>query len=90
MTLAKLDTAVGWLERNRLSEQMHLLHDDPRHAWTARKRGAWGGSSDRHQPGPPANRSRQIPRCRTTVTRPHNHNPSLPAGLVVLSLARRT
>ena len=25
-----LDAAVGWLERNRLSEQMHLLDDDPR------------------------------------------------------------
>jgi len=41
MTLAELDAAVGWLERNRLSEQMHLLDDDPRYAWTARKRGEW-------------------------------------------------
>jgi hypothetical protein len=39
MTLAKLDAAVGWLERNRLSEHMHLLDDDPCYAWTARKRG---------------------------------------------------
>ena len=41
MTLAELDAAVGWLDRNRLSEQMHLLDDDPRYAWTARKRGEW-------------------------------------------------
>jgi hypothetical protein len=41
MTLAELDAAIGWLERNRLSEQLHLLDDDPRYAWTARKRGEW-------------------------------------------------
>jgi hypothetical protein len=41
MTLAELDAAVGWLERNRLSEHMHLLDGDPRYAWTARKRGEW-------------------------------------------------
>jgi hypothetical protein len=41
MTLAELDAAIGWLERNRLSEHLHLLDDDPRYAWTARKRGEW-------------------------------------------------
>ena len=41
MTLAELDAAIGWLERNRLSDQLHLLDDDPRYAWTARKRGEW-------------------------------------------------
>jgi hypothetical protein len=41
MTLAELDAAVGWLERNRLSEHLHLLDDDPRYAWTARKRAEW-------------------------------------------------
>ncbi len=41
MTLAELDAATGWLERNRLSEHLHLLDDDPRYAWTARKRGEW-------------------------------------------------
>ena len=41
MTLAELEAAAGWLERNRLSEQLHLLEGDPRYAWTARKRGEW-------------------------------------------------
>ena len=41
MTLAELEAAVGWLERNRLAEQLHLLDGDPRYAWTARKRGEW-------------------------------------------------
>ena len=41
MTLAELDAAVGWLERNRLSEHLHLLDNDPRYAWTARKQGEW-------------------------------------------------
>ena len=41
MTMAELEAAVGWLERNRLSDHLHLLDDDPRYAWTARKRGEW-------------------------------------------------
>ena len=41
MTLAELEAAIGWLERNRLSEHLHLLDDDPRYAWAARKRGEW-------------------------------------------------
>ena len=41
MTLAELDAAVGWLERNRLSEHLHLLDNDTRYAWTARKQGEW-------------------------------------------------
>jgi hypothetical protein len=41
MTLAELDAAIGWLERDRLSEHLHLLDDDPRYAWTARKRSEW-------------------------------------------------
>ena len=41
MTLAELEAAIGWLERNRLAEHLHLLDDDPRYAWTARKRGEW-------------------------------------------------
>ena len=41
MTLAELEAAMGWLERNRLSDHLHLLDDDPRYAWTARKRGKW-------------------------------------------------
>jgi hypothetical protein len=41
MTLAELEAAVGWLERNRLADQLHLLDGDPRYAWIARKRGEW-------------------------------------------------
>jgi hypothetical protein len=35
------EAAIGWLERNHLAEHLHLLDDDPRYAWTARKRGDW-------------------------------------------------
>jgi superfamily II DNA or RNA helicase len=41
MTLAELEAALAWLERNRLAEHLHLLDDDPRYAWSARKRGEW-------------------------------------------------
>ena len=41
MTLPELEVALGWLERNRLSGQLHVLDGDPRYAWTARKRGEW-------------------------------------------------
>ena len=41
MTLAELEAAAAWLERNRLSDYLHLLANDPQYAWTARKRGEW-------------------------------------------------
>jgi superfamily II DNA or RNA helicase len=41
MTLAELEAALGWMERNRLADHVHLLDGDPRYAWTARKRGDW-------------------------------------------------
>ena len=41
MTLAELEAAAGWLERNRLADHRHLLDDDPRYAWSARQRGEW-------------------------------------------------
>ena len=41
MSLAELEAAVSWLERNRLAEHLHLLDDDPRYAWIARRRGEW-------------------------------------------------
>ena len=41
MTLAELEAAVAWLERNRLADHVHLLDDDPRYSWTARQRGPW-------------------------------------------------
>ena len=41
MTLSELEAAIGWLERHRLSEHLHLLQGDPRYAWSARKRQGW-------------------------------------------------
>ena len=38
MTLAELEAAVSWLERNRLSDHLHLLDGDMRYAWSARQR----------------------------------------------------
>jgi superfamily II DNA or RNA helicase len=41
MTLSELEAAIGWLERNRLSEHLELLEGDPRYAWSVRKRREW-------------------------------------------------
>lgn len=41
MTLEELEAAIGWMERNRLGDHLHLLEGDPRYAWSARKRGEW-------------------------------------------------
>ena len=41
MTMAELEAAICWLERNRLAEHLHLLDDDPRYAWTAKQQGEW-------------------------------------------------
>ena len=41
MTLPELEAAIGWLERNRLAEHLHLLDDDPRYVWIARQKGEW-------------------------------------------------
>lgn len=41
MTLAELEAAIGWLERNRLSDHLPLLEGDPRYAWTVRQRQDW-------------------------------------------------
>jgi hypothetical protein len=38
MTLPELEAALAWLERNRLSDHLHLLEGDSRYAWTAAKR----------------------------------------------------
>ncbi|HET9019551.1 MAG TPA: DEAD/DEAH box helicase family protein [Acetobacteraceae bacterium] len=51
MTLAELEAAVGWLERNRLSDHVHLLDGDPRYAWSARRRGDWRPPVGRARPG---------------------------------------
>ena len=50
MTLSELEAAIGWLDRNRLSNHLSVLDGDPRYAWLARKRGEWGppvGRADR-------------------------------------------
>ena len=52
MTLAELEAAIGWLERNRLAEHLHLLDDDPQYVWRARQRGEWT---------PPVGRDRRSP-----------------------------
>ena len=41
MTVAELEAVVGWLERNRLADHLHLLEGDARYAWTARQRAEW-------------------------------------------------
>src|SRR3954470_19980244 len=41
MTLAELEAALAWLERNRLADFLHLLDGDARYAWAARQRSAW-------------------------------------------------
>jgi hypothetical protein len=42
MTLAELEAALAWLERNRLVDHLHVLEGDARYAWTvaARRRSA--------------------------------------------------
>ena len=41
MSLAELEAAVSWLERNRLADHAHLLEGDPRYGWTVRQRRDW-------------------------------------------------
>ena len=41
MTLAELEAAVGWLERNRLSDHSAIIEGDARYDRTARKRTEW-------------------------------------------------
>jgi hypothetical protein len=62
MTLPELEAALAWLERNRLSDHLHLLDGDSRYAWTAakRRRSGWpsspvpagGGRGDHVAPSP--------------------------------------
>jgi hypothetical protein len=40
MSLAELEAAVGWLERNRVLDHADVLRDDPRYEWAARQRAA--------------------------------------------------
>lgn len=41
MTLAELEAAIGWMERNRLADHLQLLEGDPRYAWSVRQRQDW-------------------------------------------------
>ena len=41
MTLAELEAAISWLERNRLADHLHLLEGDHRYGWAARRREIW-------------------------------------------------
>ena len=40
MTRAELEAEIGWLERNRISDHLHLIRDDHRYAWSARRTGS--------------------------------------------------
>ena len=39
MTVAELEAVIGWLERNRLADYLHLLDNDPRYRFSANQRG---------------------------------------------------
>ena len=50
MTLAELEAAAAWLERNRLADHLQTLEDDPRYTWSVKHRRKWTppvGRSDR-------------------------------------------
>ena len=38
MSLAELEAAVGWLDRNRLSDHAGLIENDPQYRWSATRR----------------------------------------------------
>lgn len=40
MTLDELEAAVGWLERNRISDHLHRIAGDPQFRWSSRRRRA--------------------------------------------------
>jgi len=39
MGLSELEATIGWLERNRLSDHLHLIADDPQYRWSSRRKG---------------------------------------------------
>ncbi|AWN48919.1 restriction endonuclease subunit R [Methylobacterium terrae] len=45
MTVEELESALAWLERNRLQDHLHLLDGDSRYAWSVRRR--WAGMERR-------------------------------------------
>ena len=65
MTLAELEAALAWLERNRLLDHLHVLEGDARYAGTAaiRRRWPWTESEPRLDSGrrhPRGNRQSQV------------------------------
>ncbi|MDQ2101753.1 DEAD/DEAH box helicase [Azospirillum isscasi] len=58
MTLAELEATVGWLERNRISDHLHLIADDPQYRWSSRRKTRGAGSvtafSKPSRRGPPS------------------------------------
>ncbi|WP_149650112.1 DEAD/DEAH box helicase [Azospirillum argentinense] len=44
MTLSELEAALGWLERNRISDHLHLIADDPQYRWSSRRKGRGAGA----------------------------------------------
>jgi len=47
MSLAELEATLAWLERNRISDHLHLLEGDARYDWIARQRRLELGHGDR-------------------------------------------
>jgi hypothetical protein len=60
MSLAELEATIAWLERNRLSDHLHLLEGDAKYAWTARQR-RLDLSPGKPPGGGPGRRSRTAP-----------------------------
>jgi hypothetical protein len=60
MSLAELEATIAWLERNRLSDHLHLLEEDAKYAWTARQR-RLDLSPGKPPGGGPCRRSRTAP-----------------------------
>lgn len=42
MSVEELEAAIGWMERNRLSDHVHLLEGDARFQWSAARQGRRG------------------------------------------------
>jgi hypothetical protein len=60
MGLAELEAAAGWLERNRISEHLHLLEEDPHYRWSSRRQGR-AARAGRAMPAKPADARRPRP-----------------------------
>ena len=52
MGAAELEAALGWLERNRLRDHLHLLDGDARYAWDARRAAAQARARARRRSAP--------------------------------------